>query len=282
MSSGKNSTRIAAVGAAFALGLAGSAERAGAQDFKTYCETLANGKALEMPLDPASGLKAPATPDGPPDIPVFQNGQLTPQGLDALSAYLADIIGAACNTDIRTAIEHVNAQILFVVYPSDVQPFGIDPKTLEQIQSKYRTCIREAIEFADDNGNGLIEEGLEISYLEEDHAHCNDQAASHLAHEQRLAENAAEANRELEEANRELEEVDRELEEANRELEEADRELEEANRELEEADRELEEIDQRIAKARAGQAAAQQRIAASKARQEAFINDWLEDIINDR
>ena len=156
MKLGENGGRMAMLAAGVGAALAVGSERAEAQGFGDYCAPLAGGESLELELDPHGGLQMPSATEDKL-VPIFEHGQVTNQGMDALSAYFATGIFEACNTEIATQIDHVGGRVFFVVHPPTHRPFGIDQQTFGQIQANFQACVAEVIPASDWDGNARID-----------------------------------------------------------------------------------------------------------------------------
>lgn len=154
-----------------------SAVALSAQDFQQYCAQITRGEVLEAELTPENMAY------------IFdETGQVIAPRAEELRAHFRDGISEECGAgDIGAYVSQYGGRVMLEIYPAGQYPLGIEPATMEQIQSNYRQCIGEELEAVDENGNGLIDEGENARLYRSGERFCNEELAGSLSHAVEIA-----------------------------------------------------------------------------------------------
>lgn len=177
MKLGESGGRMAMLGSALAMGIAGAPEQAEAQDFKAYCAPLANGEVLESELTPQNMAY------------IFDDqGRVIGARADELTQHFGDGITEACDTgDVGAYVSQIGDRVLLEIYPPGQYPLGITPETMQEIQTNYRACIARELAVIDLNENGRVDAEEDSVFYEEGEAFCNQELQRDMQHEGRMA-----------------------------------------------------------------------------------------------
>lgn len=147
------------------------------QDFQQYCAQITRGEVLEAALTPENMAY------------IFdETGQVIAPRADELRAHFRDGISEECGAgDIGAYVSQYGGRVMLEIYPAGRYPLGIEPATMEQIQSNYRQCVAKGLETVDENGNGLIDEGENARLYNSGERFCNEELVGSLTHAVEMA-----------------------------------------------------------------------------------------------